>query len=342
MNGNHLFQKSAAGLALVLYLLVLGFFAFRPFRPIPGRLKKSDTALEANYRDVLSMRRALMQSGRLTLEAKLQTASAGQGGPARIVTYSRGTMSRNFTLGQSGNALVFRLRTTSAEHSGQYRSLLVPQVFDEQRVQHLAVTFDGSRVRLYVDAQPHPATFGLGGDFSGWGRNHRLVFGDEPAGGRAWEGTLHHVAIYDRALAAEEIAALYGGQPVAGAVFRSGQNMRPLRYRNLFVSVDAAAYHLDDCLANIFGFVPLAGLVFLVFSARLKKMKRARLLELFVLLGLVLSGIFEFAQRGIAGRVPTLLDLAYNTFGAGLGALLLDFVRFRGKRGESYENHHCG
>ncbi len=326
--------KYVAGMALLLYLLGLGFFAFRPFQFIPGRLHESGSAMEARYHNVVALRKALVKSGRLTLGVWLQTDSSGQGGPARIITYSRDPMSRNFTLGQSGDALVFRLRTTETEFNGQYRSLLVPGVFSDQRVQHLAVTFDGSEVRLYIDGQLHPASLELGGDFSGWGRNHQLVFGDEPAGGRPWHGNIHHVVIYDRVLDAGEIVSLWKGTSVSDPVFQNGRNMQPLCYRNLFVTTDAPAYRWDDCIANILGFIPLAPLLWLAFPGHLKKIKCTRLLLLSVLLGLVLSGIFEFAQRSIAGRVPTLLDLVYNAFGAWGGGLMTCLMSRR-RKGES-------
>ena len=48
----------------------------------------------------------------LTLELWVRTASAEQGGPARILSYSLDPWHRNFTLGQEGSALVTRLRTS--------------------------------------------------------------------------------------------------------------------------------------------------------------------------------------------------------------------------------------
>lgn len=338
MNGKHIAFKCVAWVALLGYLLILAFFAFRPFQPIPGRLYGKvgspwddarsvahflpGNALEAS-RGVSALRKALVKSGQLTIETVLQTDSLDQGGPARIVTFSRSVMERNFTLGQSGNALVFRLRTSETEYDGQHRNLLVPGVLDPQRMQHLVVTYDGSRVRLYVDGQLHPESLGLGGDFSGWGRNHVLAFGDEPPGGRAWCGRLQHVAMYDRALAPDEVATLGEGTPVSGAVwvFEGGENVRPLNYRNVFVTIDGDAYNLDDCLANIFGFVPLGLLVYFVLPAHLKTRRAVLLFP--ALLGLFISGIFELTQRGIYGRVPTLLDIAYNLLGAACGGWLL-------------------
>ncbi|MEA2069602.1 MAG: hypothetical protein U9P12_10405, partial [Verrucomicrobiota bacterium] len=128
-------------LLVAAYFLTLAYFAFRPFRPVPGlaygpageewrggAVQLGEGAALEETRGVSNLRKSLMASGQMSLEVLLQTDVSGQGGPARIITYSRNAMGRNFTLGQEGNGLVFRLRTTEA--NGQYECLLVPQVFD--------------------------------------------------------------------------------------------------------------------------------------------------------------------------------------------------------------------
>ena len=70
---------------------------------------------------------------------------------------------------------------------------------------HVVYTRDaGGRMRLYIDGE-EVATGEMGGDFSSWDPAMRLGLGDEFAGARGWLGTYHGVAIYDRALDADEI-----------------------------------------------------------------------------------------------------------------------------------------
>jgi cytochrome c5 len=57
-------------------------------------------------------------TGQYTVEAWVQAASTDQEGPARIISYSRGTGQRNFTLGQVLYNWDFRNRTISPEISG--------------------------------------------------------------------------------------------------------------------------------------------------------------------------------------------------------------------------------
>jgi hypothetical protein len=44
------------------------------------------------------------------------------------------------------------------------------------------------------------------GSFTSWGENYQLALADELIGSRAWLGEYHLVAIYSRALSAEEVS----------------------------------------------------------------------------------------------------------------------------------------
>jgi len=320
------------------YFLGLAFFAFRSFAPIPGLaypatapatngVFRAGAALEdAEGAAVLWER--LGESGRMSLEILLKTDSLKQGGPARIVSFSRDSMRRNFTLGQSGNGLVFRLRTTETDRNGMYPSLLVPKVFDDRKPQHLALTYDGAKVRLYIDGELHPTEVDLAGSFENWARSYLLTVGDEASGGRPWSGRIERFSIYGRALGAGEVESLYKGSPVPGAVYifrgpgAEGQGMRPLRYRNLFVFTDAE-FNRPDFVANIVGFIPLAALVWFALSGGQGERRFVSAVLLPVLLGFSISGTIELAQQYVGGRVPSILDLVYNLLGTLLGCVLL-------------------
>jgi hypothetical protein len=62
---------------------------------------------------------AVRKSGAITIEAWVKPANTTQSGPARIVTVSRDTGSRNFTLGQKAGAYEVRFRTTSTSPNGE-------------------------------------------------------------------------------------------------------------------------------------------------------------------------------------------------------------------------------
>ncbi len=66
----------------------------------------------------LTLYKELVSRNQLTLVVRMRTNNLEQSGPARIVTYSLNPVSRNFTLGQIGNTLTFRLRTPGSGLNG--------------------------------------------------------------------------------------------------------------------------------------------------------------------------------------------------------------------------------
>lgn len=61
---------------------------------------------------------AVKASRSISVEVWLRPQSLDQKGPARLVTLSKSGNERNFTLGQDGDKLDFRLRTTSTSTNG--------------------------------------------------------------------------------------------------------------------------------------------------------------------------------------------------------------------------------
>jgi hypothetical protein len=67
----------------------------------------------------------------------------------------------------------------------------------------------------------------LGGDFSTWVADTHFALGNESTGDFGWRGTFHHVAIYDRALTAAEIACGPGAaDPLVRYDFREKRGPR--------------------------------------------------------------------------------------------------------------------
>ena len=62
--------------------------------------------------------RSLRKTNEVTLEAWIESPDPGNAGPARIMTFSKNSSVRNFTLGQDGNSYDFRLRTTKTSGNG--------------------------------------------------------------------------------------------------------------------------------------------------------------------------------------------------------------------------------
>ena len=176
---------------------------------------------------------ALKKSQALTLSVWLTPAKLAQSGPARIVTISKNSSNRNITLGQDGNKLSVRLRTSGSSTNG-LPSLDSRPTLKRVRT-HVAFTRspDG-RADLFLNGQ-FSASATIKGDLNNWDDSYYLAFGNEFTKDRPWLGTIHHLAFYDRALSKNDVLALFkkGTQPEP--VLSETEKTR-LRSESLFVS----------------------------------------------------------------------------------------------------------
>jgi hypothetical protein len=186
----------------------------------------------------------------LTLEAWIRPANLTQYGPARIVTMSKGTKLRNFTLGQQERAYEFRIGT-SATWPVALPAVYAPDTAKLAGITHVVCTFntdgvatvfvDGTRRRLGVHekrriggdqplgARKDPAAyatalrsgsapeFPVGGNLSAWDESLDLALAEEidlvPGTTRCWLGEYYLVALYNRALQEWEIARNHRAGP---------------------------------------------------------------------------------------------------------------------------------
>ena len=84
-----------------------------------GGLRITKPALIASSGPATKLIEAVKRSKALTIEAWIKPENATQAGPARIVTVSRDSGGRNFTLGQNGGAYEVRFRTTATSPNGE-------------------------------------------------------------------------------------------------------------------------------------------------------------------------------------------------------------------------------
>jgi hypothetical protein len=96
---------------------------------------------------------ALVSRSQLTLVVWMRPDNLDQIGPARVVTYSQSPATRNFTLGQIGNTLTFRLRTPASGINGLSPALYTGPVLSLNDTSFVAAVYDGRVSRLYVDGK---------------------------------------------------------------------------------------------------------------------------------------------------------------------------------------------
>ncbi len=140
----------------------------------------------------------------LAVEATLTPARHAEV-PGRILTYSSGNRQRNFTLGQEGDRLVFRLRVSTTGPNADRPQIELAQI-PIGRPSHVLVTYRPGRLVAYLDGEQVLETDVAQSGFFHW-KPRRMLFGNESQKvPRPWHGSVEGVAIYNRFVDAEEAA----------------------------------------------------------------------------------------------------------------------------------------
>ncbi|QDU47892.1 DUF1592 domain-containing protein [Gimesia panareensis] len=173
-----------------------------------GTLSVQGSARIQSLEPATKIIKSLKRTNACTLEAWLKPANDRQTGPARILSLSDNPSRRNFTLGQDGRRYDVRLRTTSTSGNG-IPSLTSPDRMAQTRLTHVVYTRDaGGRAQLYVDGK-RQAEKRIKGSFSRWDQTFKLSLANEGTGDRPWQGELHLMAVYSRALTQAEVNENY-------------------------------------------------------------------------------------------------------------------------------------
>jgi hypothetical protein len=91
---------------------------------------------------------------RLSILLWIRTAASQQGGPARIITYSKDAYQRNFLIGQEHRSIVFRLRTPATGPNGSEPQIDSTPLLEPNRDTLVVGTYDGRFSRIYIDGVP--------------------------------------------------------------------------------------------------------------------------------------------------------------------------------------------
>jgi len=150
----------------------------------------------------------IKSTGEYTIEAWVAPGNVAQE-DARIVSYSGGTATRNFTLGQTLYTYDFMARSSSTDSNGEPRLTTNADDEDAQAtLQHVVATYDPvNGRRLYVngvdtgDVDPV-----AGGTLDDWDDTFAFVLGNEVSGDRQFQGVIKLVAVYNRVLTPAQIA----------------------------------------------------------------------------------------------------------------------------------------
>jgi len=166
--------------------------------------------------------RRCRRTDEFSIQATLTPSAASQGdimSPARIIVlnmYRHGKASANFALHQEGDSLAFYIRATAEgvedEFGAVQRVRLCSLVAGAPN--HIVVSYASGKLTCYLNGRKVRQTDEVSGALS-WGKPRGGV-GVEFGGGmdgksvkEPWKGKVEGVAIYDRAMGADEAAANY-------------------------------------------------------------------------------------------------------------------------------------
>lgn len=154
---------------------------------------------------------ACQETNTLTVEALVETFTAKQEGPARILSLSGNSSERSLTLGQEGEWLVLRLRTGRDDPNGTRHETRLCKLVANSPL-HIMLSHRPGETVCYLNGKE---TFRSDrfGDLKSW-EPMPLNLGDEQDGGRDWKGSLQAIAIYDRFIGPQEAAKHF---PLAAA-----------------------------------------------------------------------------------------------------------------------------
>ncbi len=153
-------------------------------------------------------------SQQFSVEAWVTAANVTQEGPARIISYSRGTGARNFTLGQVLYNYNFRSRFINPEIGPNGTPALQTADADQDlqaTLQHVVVTYDQYQGRrIYVNgAWTEDMDELLPSRLWTWDPDFQFVLGQETNGSREWEGQIRFVSIFPFVMPEEHIVQNY-------------------------------------------------------------------------------------------------------------------------------------
>ena len=184
---------------------------------------------------------------------------------SRIVTYSGGETTRNFTLQQTLYNYDFLNRTTETGANGDNPQLSTPDAAEvlQATLQHVVATYsaiDGRKI--YVNGelvtQGDPAAQGTLVD---WDDTFAFVLGNEAGGNGLWQGTVRMVAVHEFALTPEQITQNFdvGVGEKFFLLFHIGEIIDPVNPDELYILFEVAQFDNYSYLFNAPHFITLDG-----------------------------------------------------------------------------------
>ena len=173
----------------------------RPNRWFGADLRAGSLMADRDAGEVVS--KAVSASGELTVAMDLTPHSTKPGAEGVVAALGSAEPAAQMMVEQRGGALQVTINTGDGTEA---RAVKLADMSDT-KIGQWVVTVQGGILRGYMNGKPvmeQP----LAGTLAGWNAK-LLTFGSDCGGKRPWRGSLEGIAIYDRALTAQDVASLH-------------------------------------------------------------------------------------------------------------------------------------
>ena len=250
-----------------------------------------------------------VETGAFEIRMLARSSTPKQSGPARLLTVSSDPYNRNVTLGQEGDDLVVRLRTSETDLNG-IPEHVVAGVFAEPRWISLSLHVGAQGMVVEIGGDSRLRRDLPGGGLSTWDTAYELALGNELTGDRPWLGTIAQ-------------ATVVGGGTEVDYLQPEALTLPPLlrRWHQEPRALTMEGTNARDVALNLLGFLPLGLLV--GFGMRSRPSWQG------VLVIVSVSTLIELNQIWLPTRYPSAFDLFLNAAGGTLGIKLAAALRER-------------
>ena len=148
------------------------------------------------------------EGNQLTVEVWIATPHVSQpadSAPQRILSFSDDAYATNFMIGQEVDEWVARVRTTDTEPGGEPSVYSASSVAANSLTHLVFVRGDDGRDHLFLDGELNAIETDRQGTLEIWDPMFAMTVGNENMDERPWLGDIHAIAVYARALSAEEV-----------------------------------------------------------------------------------------------------------------------------------------
>lgn len=208
-----------------------------------GQINIQKPTILSSLRIPQKLQTTIQSTGAITVEAWIRPGNLKQEGPARILTISKNSGERNFTLGQTKDTFEVRMRTTKTSTNG-IPSLSSNRKTAATKMTHVVYTHaqDGSS-KIFINGKLNSESQ-IPGDTSNWGVGYKMAIGNELSNDRPWLGTIDLIAVYSRALSNKEVDLNFRAGPGA----QSKRSMAKLDPKAHFFETKIAPILANHCL----------------------------------------------------------------------------------------------